>query len=717
MIRILATVSFLLSLNSSALGQIDIHQFREKIALEVNDDFFIPGEEILIAVKVITPEIDFDISQVVYVELLDRNLKPVLQQKAQLIEGKTDCSLYLPSYLKTDNYLLTAYTKWSKNFVESGYNQHQITIINPFNSIPIQNLKNHASFDSVRVALSPQGGQYYNTVNQMVNYSIFNEYDESVIGFLEIKSVDDSVIYRQENSSQGSFAMNPVAQMNYSITVIDTLDRIHLSRFRTEELFIKPIQTAENEDEIIIEPNPNYEEAYKIEIHSNAKASYSFDAPSSTIRISKDSLSSGIVQLMAKSIQGRVIYEEQFYNETEQVSMNIKVSEKLKANQSYQLELISPFDGDVTVSLRKKEFISNKSNQLDQYFRNLIYTQGDTNFRAVSTSEIIDNLASPLQSKYLPDFLGETFSGQLKSSTGKSVDHINFHLTTLGTEYRIYPITSTTNGEFTVTIDPMYDYDQMYFSIDGDFSVELSDPFENQFSFTPPTRLLLDSAQLQDNLITKAVQVQLLNLYSENETPLVDIDGIFDEKKKLVYDLDDYTRFPTLLDPIREYIPLLVVKKEVDQQIFQMRNVDNQTGDYPVLSTLDGMIISPDQVLSLDQSLIQKIEIHNAQFQIGSMIYSGFVNFLSYPDAILPANQEPDHIYYKQIGMNHQNDELKFQNLNSQLIWKPNYTLKANEQNIIQFKTSNIPGTYLLKITGILEKGVINITKEIQVSN
>ena len=71
------------------------------------------------------------LSKIAYVEILDKNNRPVLQEKISLKPGESHGSLIIPASISSGTYIFRAYTSWMKNFGPEYYFEKAIRIINP----------------------------------------------------------------------------------------------------------------------------------------------------------------------------------------------------------------------------------------------------------------------------------------------------------------------------------------------------------------------------------------------------------------------------------------------------------------------------------------------------------------------------------------------------------------------------------------------------------
>ncbi|MBS2098671.1 hypothetical protein [Carboxylicivirga linearis] len=113
---------------------------QESLVLRTDRDFYIGGEDMWVNVVNLNSESNqpSDLSKVVYLELLNNEHQPVLQQKLRLQDGQVKSVVSLPDTISTANYALRVYTRWMRNLDVKPYTYKTISVINPFakNSLP-----------------------------------------------------------------------------------------------------------------------------------------------------------------------------------------------------------------------------------------------------------------------------------------------------------------------------------------------------------------------------------------------------------------------------------------------------------------------------------------------------------------------------------------------------------------------------------------------------
>ena len=128
-------------LNSQKLNEngedLDLRSIREEVFVRTDRDIYITGEQVWLKVYELNSlsHTPWEISKVVYLELLDKSNFPVKQLKVKT-DGRSGSSVFvLPDNISSGNYVIRAYTNWMKNWPEDLYFHMTISVINPFENI------------------------------------------------------------------------------------------------------------------------------------------------------------------------------------------------------------------------------------------------------------------------------------------------------------------------------------------------------------------------------------------------------------------------------------------------------------------------------------------------------------------------------------------------------------------------------------------------------
>jgi hypothetical protein len=108
--------------------QQQFHQYQsaapqEKLFVHTDKTFFLAGETLWFKVYAVDASFHKPLgtSRIAYIEILNKDLKPVVQSKVSMTDGNGSGSLTLPAFLLSGNYIFRAYTSWMKNFPADFY--------------------------------------------------------------------------------------------------------------------------------------------------------------------------------------------------------------------------------------------------------------------------------------------------------------------------------------------------------------------------------------------------------------------------------------------------------------------------------------------------------------------------------------------------------------------------------------------------------------------
>ncbi|MEJ7740668.1 MAG: TonB-dependent receptor plug domain-containing protein [Chitinophagaceae bacterium] len=104
--------------------------------------------------------------------------------------------------------------------------------------------------------------------------------------------------------------------------------------------------------------------------------------------------------------------------------------------------------------------------------------------------------------------------------------------------------------------------------------------------------------------------------------------GIPDKK----YLLEDYTRFPTMEEVLREYVTGVDVRKQGQNFHISVRDIPNSTNfeDDPLV-LLDGVpVFDMNKIVSFDPLKIKSLEVVNRKYYFGNVVNSGILNYSTY---------------------------------------------------------------------------------------
>ncbi len=295
---------------------------------------------------------------------------------------------------------------------------------------------------------------------------------------------------------------------------------------------------------------------------------------------------------------------------------------------------------------------------------------------------------------HLPDYYGLNLTG----NTGiEKQQTVTLNLSNTGTVL----FTETSNkGDFSFTIDGAFQEDILIISQEHDAkaSIMLQEPWIEQIEFQRTYELSVDTSIIEF-IKQRHVELQLENAYYKNIRRQTENKGaVFSRLDSKIYNLEEYTRFPTVEDHIVEFIPDLKVRNSSQQTMFDMPFVSTVYGVDSVLSMVNFLPHLPKKILEMDPNYFRQIELFLQPFTINGFDFKGAVNFTTYPrynDTVLNL-KNPDKFNRKlNKGMSViMRDSLPFNVpwLGQVLYWDPHFN--PSHSSTVYFKSSDSPGEY-----------------------
>ena len=145
---------------ASRFENFNANNLQEKIFVHTDREMYLAGEIIWFKLYYTSGAKNelLDLSKIAYVEVIDKNQKPILQAKISIEKGTGNGSFYLPVSLTSGNYQFRAYTNWMKNFSPDYFFNKNISIVNSL--LKPENIQSDkASATRYDVQFFPEGGQ------------------------------------------------------------------------------------------------------------------------------------------------------------------------------------------------------------------------------------------------------------------------------------------------------------------------------------------------------------------------------------------------------------------------------------------------------------------------------------------------------------------------------------------------------------------------------
>ncbi|PSR55175.1 hypothetical protein AHMF7605_17505 [Adhaeribacter arboris] len=712
------------------------------------------------------------LSKIAYVEVVDKNQKPVLQAKTALQNGFGNGSFSLPFSLNSGNYTVRAYTNWMKNAGPDYYFSAAISIINTFKKSGIKPKVSTPSYD---IQFFPEGGNLVQNLPSKVACKVMDSNGKGVSFRGELRDQNEKVLtsFQSLKFGMGHFYVTPTRSQKLTAVIIVPNSKVirHSLPTALEQGYVMHLQANENDSGNL-----------KITVQASSKTSS--DAPESiyllahtrnqiaaaeskmlqqgqaTFLVNKKDLAAGISHFTIFNRKKEPVCERLYFkrptnklnivahtNKTqyltrEPVILDIltqdEASQATSANVSvavYQLDSLSThllpgiqsylwLRSDLRGEIENPDYYFENTDSLaDDAADNLMLTQG---WRRFKWEAILTN--QPILTDYPPELNGHFIMGKVTDTrTGKSASNISTYLASPGRQVELYTATSNTNGSLLFEVENFYNSQDLVLQTnpqrDSTYHLELLSPFSQKY----PPHLLPDLHLLkrwQTNIATRHLQMQAQNSYFKDFQPLVKLpvtDSIpFYGNANEKYKLDDYTRFKTMEEVMREYVIGVQVRKR--RNGFHFMVLDKVNGgifqNNPMV-LLDGVpIFNINKIMAFDPRQIQKLEVLTSRYFHGRVTYEGLVSYITYkgnlggftldPRALLTAYQGlqiPQEFYSPQYN-NPESLKSRLPDLRNLLYWSPDSNTSISGKHKTSFYTSDQPGKYVIVLQGITKDGL-----------
>lgn len=345
--------------------------------------------------------------------------------------------------------------------------------------------------------------------------------------------------------------------------------------------------------------------------------------------------------------------------------------------------------------------------------------------------------------EYLPEIKAPVVQGKV----GKEIQDrklSQFYLSFPGAQSGLYPVYTDRGGRFSVDIMPGQQSGDMLFWSEkmpfGTNEVEILPTFsEAPLNHRIPE---FPSGAYQALASTLYLNSQIGHLFAETSKirglPSSGPDYLlpFYGNPFISYELDEFTRFPSLDEVFLEYIRYGSRNRVGDKTYIRLLDeyptmqsgMNTYAFDSAALAMIDGVpMIDPNPVWEFDVFKIKKIDIVPKKYLCGNHFFNGIINFVTYKNNFggnkLPSGlsrhpwygiQQPGFFYSPVYDQDSRSDHLP--DFRSTLFWEPGITL--DEEDTFSFFTSDDNGEYVIEIYGITRDGLpVHLTQTFSVSH
>ncbi len=743
---------------------------QEKVYVHTDKNMYLTGEIMWFKIYEMgaANNSQMDFSKVVYTEIISNDQKVVLQAKTGITNGSGSGSLQLPIDLSSGTYRIRSYTNWMKNFGPDYFFEKSLYVVNT-----LLKPERAVAADKVNYAIQffPEGGDLVEGLSSKIGFKAVDNEGLGIDFTGSIVDENNEVIasIKPAKFGIGSFVMKPMANRNYRAviqvpgggSVTSALPAVKkngyvmsVKEISGDKLNIEIGTNTGTSDEMLLIAHTRQETKITEKISlRNGKADFQVDKSKLGDGISHFTLFNGSGQPIAERLYFKrpaaklmfnVKPDQQQYGKRKKVSLDLDAlnekGEQADANASisiYASNGAAPAGIDIVSYLWLKSDLKGYVEEPGYYFRsadaqstegldNLMLTQG---WRRFIWDDVVSNkVKKPV---FLPEIDGHTIEGKLiDTRTNAPASNIVTYLSVPGKNFQLYTARSNTNGEVTFhtrnVAGPSELVAQTNFKIDSTYRIEFKSPYFTEYSSyrAPSIRLTED---YRSTLLTQSVANQVQNVYLGNKLrtfyPAAIDSGSFYLKPADSYLLDNFVRFNTMEEVLREYVtkvPVTRQKNEFNLWVSFKRHYDDQYVDVEPLLVYDGVPIFDrgTKIVRYDPKKVKSVEVLDKKYFVGPASFNSIINFKSYknnlPDFAL--DNRATVVDYDGVQLRREfyspvyeteaqvSDRLPdFRNL---LYWSPGVVLGSSGKKSLSFYTSDQKGKYTIVVEGISSLGI-----------
>jgi hypothetical protein len=737
---------------------------QEKIYIHTDKDFYQNDE--ICWFKIYCVDAFFhqplDVSRITYVEILDKNNKAVLQAKIAMKDGFGNGSLKIPAFLGSGKYKLRAYTNWMKNFSADYFFEKTLTIIN--SKIIYEGESSHKN-DNIEIAFFPEGGNLVNGFESKVAFQVL-ENGKGVLcnGFIINAKSDTLTQFSSLSFGLGNFVFTPILGEKYTaIFLLNNGQKISRDLPKAfDNGYVMQLSEVNNQ-QIKITVRANKAENIYLFAHTRGIIKSVQNANTqngiTSFLIEKNKLGDGISHFTVFNANRQAVCERLYFKFPKQkinldltlekptfeirngINLNIKTKEQngkpTSANLSmavYQIDSLQNFDElDINNYLWLSSDLVGKVESPAYYFSNdgigkeaaidnLMLTHGWRRFR---WEEIFKNSKPTFE--FTPEFVGHIVNGKItETKTSLAAKGIEGYLSVASTHTQFRLAQSDANGFVKFDLNDFYNNGEIIVQVnnqkDSLYNIEITSPFADNYSNHQLPLFNLSQIN-QQNFINHNIGVQIQNVYNGTKlhhflTPDIDTSAFY-LKPDETYFLDNYVRFSTIEEVLREYVTsVLVRKREGRFHLYGYDLMKTKFFESDPLVILDGMpIFNIDKFMAYNPLKIKKLDIISQQYHLGNLTFDGILNFVS-DTGTLPNYQldpqttiidyeglQKQRDFYSPIYDTQQKTENRLPDFRNLLYWSPEIiTDQKGTKNII-FYSSDLTGKFVIIVQGITKEG------------
>lgn len=756
-------------------AQQDSSRLMEKVYLQTDHETYVCGEVLWIKAFVLEARthLPVDFSRVLYVELLDPEGRPVWQSKLALNDGQGAGSFDLPFTLTTGTYILRAYTSQMENQGPQRFFIRPLAIVNTARRLPAAAM---ADSTPVRIELYPEGGTLLQGKKQLLAVQVSGSGEEGLARKVRIQEVDGTILDSlvTDESGLGTFWLTPRSGASYALSVRDAAGKWHTAPVPTPTAYGYHIHvsslahqgwevqgsatTAEGSPpDVFLVVHQNDHVEFAVMATTNSQGSFHVFIP-------QDSLNPGVSELTVFDARmlpvcGRLLYQPP--HATDRLGLKVTSGESTWSTRTpvhLGLKADGP-PGDTAwcaVSVyRSHPFLHGRFPDLASYMwlgsdlyrpdwsmpsaflsvldssmlEHVLLTYGYRSYIHTGNSDFRHPVI-----RYVPELSGPVITARALEPDGRPARHVHVYFSLPGRNFQFGSAYTDSLGIARFYPRPFYGSHQLVLqpdpSEDSSVRLDVMDPyFEGNDGIQIP-QLHVDSSWRpyisEAQLGVSTQKAYEPRWYRQLETPRLDTLPFYGRPYK-TYHLDDYTRYTTMEEVLREYVAEVNPRFKRDRWHFYMFDVDAfAMNQYVVANTvfqndplvlMDGVpIFNLNALMHYDPLNVADLDLVDRHYYYGDLSMDGIMSFRTYHGDLNNFVLNPHAVVLDYAGLElrrrypdvqHIGDpsDAHLPDFRQVLYWNPRVAVPCGKSTDLKFGTGDLKGEFRVVVQGVDQHG------------
>lgn len=738
----------------------------EKMYVHTDKNFYLAGE--LMWFKIYNVDASLyqpaDLSKIAYVEILDKDNKPVMQAKVQLSKGRGNGSFFLPVSINSGNYKVRAYTNWMKNFSASTYFEKPVTIVNTLKTLSAPAVDTALRY---QVAFFPEGGNLVKEVASKVAFQVTDRFGKGVEckGILLSENNDTLLGFQTFKFGMGHFMFTPagtqpakaVISLPNGRTIIQYLPAAYEQGY-----VMQLVEEAAGSVKVTVTGKATSSQAIFLFAHCRqvmqVAEKQTLVNGVATFTIDKNKLADGLSTITIFNERQQPVCERLYFKKPQQVlavaansnaaqygnrkrvaltvnTQHPNAQTGSPANLSlavYRLDSLQTIDpnsmlsylwltSELTGNIESPAYyFATDNEEIKEATDNLLLVHG---WRRFNWERVLNDNHPAFE--FVPEFDGHIISCQVKNNNPQApVPVTDAWLSIPGVQLQFYNSKASKEGKIYFDVRNYYGQNEIIVQTDipdSNYHVDVLNPFSEKYSDAPLPAFALP-AVAQSSLNEQSIGMQVLNTYETDKLshfaiPAMDTTPFYGKAFK-AYNLDDYVRFTTMEEVLREYVPEVAVRRYGGQLHLKVFDFDAHDF-YPTdpLILIDGVKVDNTILLGYDPLKVNKLEVITNKYIKGEFIYPGIVNFTTYHGDMQDLKLDSKAVildyeglqlkrdFYSPVYKTEQQALSRIPDFRNLLYWAPDVQTDTKGQATVEFYTSDRKGKYAAVLQGMDDAG------------